>query len=985
MLKTLKKDRSDSGFQLTALRGAVRSATYLLLVGGMSPLASLAQNSEDMVLEEVFVTGSRIARSDLSAPSPTTVVSEAFIRSSGNVTLEQTLNQLPQLRPNGTSTSNVTGGAGVLAADLRGLGRNRTLMLVNGKRFAPANADGQSDMASIPNALVERIEIITGGASAVYGSDAIAGAVNFILKRDFEGVEFDYQHAQTGEGDGATNLLSVTIGGNFAEGRGNATLHASYTDRDEITFGNRDFSSISLDPNAAGELVATGSGNIPGRLIGLGGSRVAGLQNINLTDFTSSTQFANDGSGACDNAANITAIRFGDQGVPLPFCNPQHRFNPNPPNLLQRPLERVLINGMAHFDFSDNLRFYMSGDFMSNEQSFQQAAASFTALTPGRTDLLLPNLLNNPLVPELTREFFAANADIFDPDGDGDFVVGGLRGRGNEGGPRRFNFKRQSYSLTAGFEGSFKALDTRWNWDAFVQTMQATQTDNIENVLSQSRFSQALDFVIDDASGNVRCRTPTLGCVPINVFGIDSLTPEMVEFVTPDQGDSSTFTRDIAGATLTGQLFELPAGAVGIALGAEYRKDGYQFSPNAGNEAGPGGAPLNPIDASFDVTEFFIETQIPLLANLPMVDMLSLEAAARTSDYSTAGRVSTWKAGLEWAVNDSIRFRGAFNRAVRAPNLSELFTQQRRGFATGNDPCAFDQNPSQAVKDFCVNWGVPAGDVDSFVKVSNGFDFVVTGGNPNLFEESSDTFTIGTVLSPKFLDGLNIAIDYYDISIEDAISRITANSLVAQCAQTRNLDNVFCRTVDRSPVDGQIVEVRAGSANIASQKAQGIDVQADYVFSLPAGASLSLNVFASWQLKNEFIEFDGRPATDCAGNFAGNCSRQGVALTPDFTSMVSTRYQQGAVGVGLDLRYIGGFDALEGTSPFRDNIPSEIYAALNANYDLTGNLEVYGGVNNLFDAKPTPLGFNLAGDANVDPDIYDIMGRRFFIGMRARF
>ncbi|MDA0240595.1 MAG: TonB-dependent receptor plug domain-containing protein, partial [Proteobacteria bacterium] len=366
------------------LRLILRRGSILLLAAGLAPFGALAQDSDGEVIEEIFVTGSRIARSDLSAPSPTVVVSEEFIKTSGNVTLEQTLNQMPQLRPNGTSTANVTGGAGILAADLRGLGRNRSLMLVNGKRFAPANSAGLSDMASIPTALVERIEVITGGASAVYGSDAIAGAVNFILKRDFEGLEFDYQYGQTGEGDGNTNKLAITLGGNFADGRGNAVLHTSYTDRDEIKFGSRDFSFYSVDPNSAGVLVPTGSSNIPGRLIGLGGTTVAGLQNIDLNDFTSSTQYANDGSGACDNGGNITAIRFGDGGLPLPFCTPQHRYNVNPVNLLQRPLERVLINGMAHYDIKDNVRFYVSADFMSNQQAFQRAEASFTARTPGQ-------------------------------------------------------------------------------------------------------------------------------------------------------------------------------------------------------------------------------------------------------------------------------------------------------------------------------------------------------------------------------------------------------------------------------------------------------------------------------------------------------------------------------------------------------------------------------------------------------------------------
>lgn len=984
-MKSSRIDMPYSILNVGSLRDVFRCTSILILATGLVPLGANAQDSDDEVIEEIFVTGSRIARSDLSAPSPTVVVTEKFIENSGNVTLEQTLNQMPQLRPNGTSTANVTGGAGILAADLRALGRNRTLMLVNGKRFAPATASGLSDMSSVPTALIERIDVITGGASAIYGSDAVAGAVNFVLKKDFEGLEIDYQYGQSGETDGGTNKVAITLGGNFGGGRGNAVLHTSFTDRDEIKFANRDFSFYSVDPNSQGVLVPTGSSNIPGRLIGLGGTVVAGLNNINLTDFTSSTQFANDGSGACDNASNITAVRFGDGGLPLPFCSPQHRYNVNPSNLLQRPLERVLVNGMAHYDFTDSLRFYLSADYMSNDQAFQQAEASFTARTPGQNVLQLPDLLNNPMVPQLTRDFFAANENVFDPDGDGDYTVGGLRGRGNEGGPRRFNYIRNSFGLTAGLQGNFELGDNTWNWDAFVQTMNADQTDHVQGVFSQSRFSQGLDVVVDPVTDEVTCATDTLGCVPLSVFGINSLTPEMIKFISPNRGDTSSFNRDIAGATLTGKLFDMPAGPFDIAIGVEYREDAYVFLPNAGNEAGPGGAPLDPIDESYDLTEFFIEAQIPLLADIPLVQMLTLDLAGRTSEYSTAGSVSTWKAGLEWAINDSIRFRTAVNRAVRAPNLNELYSQQTRGFGTGDDPCAIDQNPTQETKDFCVTWGVPASDIDNFIKLSSGIPGVITGGNPTLFEESSDTFTFGLVYTPEYLSGLNLTIDYYDISIEDAITGISANTLIDKCEESRDLGSLFCSTVQRSPLDGQIFEVQAGSANIALQEAQGLDVSADYIFDLPSASTLSLRWLASWQFKNEFTEFDGELSKDCAGKFAGGCSRQGVGLTPAFTSMISARYDREKLGVGLNFRYIAPFDALDGSTPFRNEIPSEVYTALNANYYVSERVEVYGGINNLFDDQPTALGFNLAGDANVDPDVYDVIGRRYFVGMRVRF
>jgi len=342
----------------------------------------------------IVVTGSRLIRSDLSAPSPLTVVGEEAITLSGNVTIENTLNEFPQLASGNTSSVNNGGGSGVLTANLRGLGSTRTLVLVNGRRFIPANADGSVDLATIPDALVERVEIITGGASAVYGSDAIAGAVNFILKDDFEGFEASYQYGQTFRDDGKTHKVDATLGANLGGGLGNVTLSASYTTRDEIFQVDRGFAQVPLD-TVNGELVPGGSGSIPGTRVPLSESQRDSLVGVNL-----------DPSGAC---TAITGIRFGDGGRVLPYCQPQDAYNYAANNFLLRPLERTQISGTAHYELAPGVEAYAEAYFINSRNEFRQAPDSFTPLTPGApsSTLLVPNYATSASLSPTVRQFLS--------------------------------------------------------------------------------------------------------------------------------------------------------------------------------------------------------------------------------------------------------------------------------------------------------------------------------------------------------------------------------------------------------------------------------------------------------------------------------------------------------------------------------------------------------------------------------------------------
>jgi outer membrane receptor protein involved in Fe transport len=443
---------------------------------------------------EIIITGSRLIRTDLSAPSPTTVVGAADIQLAGNVTLESTLNEFPQLASGNTSSVNNGGGSGVLTANLRGLGATRTLVLANGRRFIPANSDGQVDLATIPDALVERVEIITGGASAVYGSDAVAGAVNFILKRDFEGLEVSYLYGQTFRDDGASHKIDATFGANLDDGRGNVVFSASYTKRDPVFQANRGFAQVPLD-TVNGELVPGGSGNVPGTRIGLSRSQLDQLVGVNLTP-----------DGPC---SNLTSIQFRENGVPQAYCTPEDAYNYGPFNYLLRPLERIQGSAIARYEINDSVEVFGEAFFVNSRNNTTLAPESFVPLTPGApsSTLLVPAYATNPILSPATRDFFINNPALFDPDGDGTAAIVGAARRADELGTRDSFYERNSLNLTGGLRGRLGLGGNDWRWEAFYQYQRNRSDTRNENFISLTRLSQGLDAVVND-QGVVVCRKP---------------------------------------------------------------------------------------------------------------------------------------------------------------------------------------------------------------------------------------------------------------------------------------------------------------------------------------------------------------------------------------------------------------------------------------------------------------------------------------------
>ena len=955
------------------------------LAGAQSPPLAAAQQTPQpqaspparQEMDEVVITGSRLVRSDLTAPSPTVVINEDAIQLSGDATVENVLNELPQLSAGNNSSVNAAGGSGVLTANLRGLGATRTLTLVNGRRFIPANGAGNVDLATIPNALVKRVDVVTGGASAVYGSDAITGAVNFVLRDDFEGFQFDSQYGATTEGDGQTLDFSALFGTNVGNDRGNITLYASHSKRDPVMMQDRDFSSVPLNA----QLGRSGSGNIPGGRFSLSAAQIATL---NVGQGPGVIPVGPDG---CTTPVN--SVRFDVGGKVMRHCNPETLFNYAAGNYLLRPLDRWQLSGLAHYDITDAVQIYAELHYALADNEFQQAPDSLAIVTGTNPYFEVPNYATNPILSPDVRALFVNNPQIFDPTHSGNArIPGGVSRRVNELGPRNFAFERDTIGSTAGLRGDFEVGEHTWHWDVFGQYQRSRTDENVSNTMSQERMSLGLNTTTN-SSGQVVCVTPVFGCVPVNPFGLDSISPEAAAFISPERSSTDLFERTVGGASLAGEFLSLPAGPISAAVGVEYRSDDYHYTPGATDLALEYGSSSRAITAGrFDVSEVFGEVRVPLLADKPFANVLALEGAVRYSDYSNFGNVNTWRAGLEWGPVEWLRFRSAYNVAIRAPGIDELYSPVTEGFSPGDDPCAAARNPTQAQKDFCVQQGVPAAEINNFQQAALGFS-QLSGGNPNLREETSDTFTVGAVV--RLPNRLNVAVDYYKINVDDAVATMDAQTTLDVCYQILDANSEPCRAITRLQGSGQVYQVRASNSNIGSLNVEGVDLSVDYTFNLPGAmaiggdnAQLALALQTGWLFHRE-SQIIGDAVIDCAG-FFGSCTSQGAGGSPDFKSMLIATFDTGPLMVRTQVRYIGGLKPLPAIADSTPVVANAVtYVDLVGSYRFGDKVEIYGGIDNAFDETPPLLTSSWGGDANTDVTMYDVIGRRYFMGVRLKF
>jgi outer membrane receptor protein involved in Fe transport len=945
------------------LRLAGLPSSLMLIFFFMAP-ASFAQDdddeSDDYMLEEVVVTGSRIRRRDFSSPSPITTINSEDFEFSGQPTLEEYLNQMPQLHPDYGRTSN-NPGDGTAKLNLRGLGAGRTLVLLNGRRVAPSGMGSAIDVNNLPRSLLDRVEIITGGASTVYGSDAIAGVINFITRQNFDGIGLDASYNVTAEGDSKIYDANLVYGHNFSGGGGgNITMYAGYYERKPLFASEREISSVPLTDTWEGEIQETGSSVGP-----------AGISFAPPVDL---------GSGP-------GRMTWNPDGTPRTWDSATDRYNYAPVNYIQTPLKRLTLGLQGNYDLTSNFEAYVEATFARNESRRNLAASP-------AFDFVLVNTDNPVLSPE-TRQVMEDQMLI----GPG-MALMALGRRMLELGPRTLDAKRDYTRLAAGIRGDFA---DGWNMDAWVIYTDASESELYLNDGSLSRFAQGL--LVDPVTG--QCFDPSGGCVPLDLFGEGRLSQEGADFIRVDRIENLTERKQtLASIVVSGAPFDIWSGPVGMAFGAEWRRDKGNFKADdvlfTGDTMGFRGTA--PVDGTESVWELYTEALVPLIDNDNSVHYLGLELGVRYSDYKNAGSVWTYKAGLEWQPIESLRFRTMFQHSVRAPNNQELFTEQytESRFLVGDnfkDPCSASSEPvANGNEERCILQGLPASQIGVFEATQfYPVDFT-QGGNPDLEPESSDTFTAGVVITPTAVPEMTIAIDYFDLEVTDTIGEINA---IAICFDPLNAGYVFCENIRRDQT-GNIRQTFEPISNRGLASATGVDTQIQYQTPLPSSvaliddyAQLNINFIWTHMFSNETQENIVTEIYDCAGYFGWPCNEfEGGGSFPANKLISNFDYISGPFSMRLTWRWI---EKMRNAAPFASaafgypdpdlaipTVPSYNYFDLGLGWEFNDSILLRLGINNMLDEDP-PLMADAVNSNNTDTLVFDIFGRSYFASVSMEY
>jgi outer membrane receptor protein involved in Fe transport len=971
-----------------------------VMAGAMFASPALAQDADvttadtaETTGEAIVVTGSRIQRTDLESTNPVAVVSAEEFRLTGAVNVEQVLNTLPQVLPGVTGFSNNPGNGNV-TLNLRNLGATRTLVLVNGRRWMLADTNQLVDANTIPQFLLSNVEVLTGGASAVYGTDAVAGVVNFNL-REVEGLELNGTYSLTDQGDGARYQVNAAIGTAFDDGRGAVTMYASYSRRDPIFQGARDFSARVAGDNC----IAPGSADAQG--IGTpfsGGIAVAGCvgRGGELGYLPAGSPTGPIGSFVTPSGTFIFNPTGGGSRL---FNNPGDLYNFGPDNYLQLGQERYLGGAYGHYEFANNIEAYAEVSFVRNEVP--------TELAPTPTGVNAPLFVNSPFFNDQTRALLLTNpaSATLGPD----YRNTQLSFRFNQLSGRVSNFDRDAFRILGGVRGD---ITDDLRFDAYYNYSRTTNTVLQRGNISRSRYINALTVeFVPGSTTELRCRDASArsaGCVPINAFGLGLASQGAIDYISVNATNVTTSELINAVGSINGELFNLGLGAddVAFALGAEYRKVRAEFIPDEFLSSGDvlGFNAGQPTAGSYDVREVFGEVRVPILED-KIIHRLELNGAFRYSDYSlpAIGGTFTYNVGADLAPIEGLRFRGTYARAVRAPNTQDLFGGASTGFPGAIDPCS-DRGPAAnrtaELRAFCIQSGVPAArvftaDVQPAAQIQANF-----GGNPNVLEETSDTWTVGAVIQPTFVPRLNITVDYFNIVIDGTIGTLGggfANSIDFCFNTIRNPNDQLCQPFfgSRNPVNGALGETAGGrnpligSANVGKLENSGVDFQVDYSFPL-FGGDVSLFYLATWteKLRNTPLLLVPERVNINEGTF-GN---------PEFRHNLRVSYAKGPILASVRWRHEGGtqdfridntFSGIDrvGTAP--DALPTPFisdynYFDLALSADITESLQLNAGVNNLFDKQPPILGA-AQEQANTLPSFFDVLGRDFFVGVNFRF
>lgn len=1001
----------------------------------------------------LIVTGTRIQNANLTAVSPVTSIGNADIKQSGTQKTEDLLNSLPQVFASQSSTLS-NGATGTATVDLRGLGSRRTLVLINGRRLMPGDpSNSAADLNFVPSSLVKRVDVLTGGASATYGADAVAGVVNFVMDTDFEGLKIDgnyafYQHnnrnstvrpildARQAAGlagygypkgsvtDGGQFDGTISFGTKFDDGRGHASAYFGYRQAQSVLQRNRDYSACTIQ-NTGARLTGPTRLN-PAAPLQCGGS---------LTSATGTAIYF-DGSSS----STVAALGAGTLGVA-----PLNRYNFAPLNYFQRPDERYTAGAFVDYEISPALHPYMEFMFMDDRTVAQIAPSGDfgNTLTINCDNPLISaqqrseicqtgNLINGfigsfPVATDASYNPNPGNAAVnfIDPF-DGHTYNRGffqLLRRNVEGGPRRNDLQHTAYRAVLGLKGD---LGDAWSYDAYYQYGRTNYSQVYSNEFSVARLTNALDVVDDPRVAGVQaiCRVALTGqdpnCVPYNVFSGAVPSAAALNYLSATGFQKGTVSEQVASINFNGDLgaygIKSPAATdgVSIAIGGEYRREALELQTDnafqTGDLAGQG-APTLPINGSYEVTEFISELNVPLVQDNGIYN-LSVNGGYRYSHYSVSNgntfNTNTYKFELDFAPVKDIRFRAAYNRAVRAPNIQELFATQFVGLDGSTDPCT--GAPITATQYGCLAQGLSVGQnvVANPAAQYNG----LLGGNANLTPERSTTKTIGVVLTPRVIPGLSFSVDWYDIKITNAIQGFGADAILNSCGSSGSAAaaaaNPACALIHRNAAGSLWLTsdgfVRDTQQNVGGFRTRGLEFNGSYSHELGGVGSINLN-FVGTRLEKFEIDNGLTPIYNCAGYYGPTCGgltgpapkwRHKLRMTLNTKVGISLSGQWRYYGP-VDVEFKNPSSSLSGNYyNFGSRLNAQSYFDLSMTANVGRNFSWRLGVNNLLDREP-PLVTSGSGafgasacastlcNGNTYPGTYDALGRFIYTGVTLEF
>ncbi len=943
-----------------------------------------------------MVTGSRIARSEYSQPNPINVLDAEALEQSGQTNITEFLADQPALI--GSQTSTLSAGSNLLNAqqtganflNLRNLGTSRTLTLVNGRRHVAGYPGSAAvDTNTIPTDLVERIEVLTGGASAVYGADGVSGVVNFIMKRDFEGLRVRGQSTISQRGDAGERFASATFGKNFSDGRGNITLAYEFGENDR--FSQRDRLNYGLtgptyafvrNPADGAPGGPNDDPNVPDRVL---------LTNLRWADSSPGGAVDLDGDGVPDFTGEGTPY---DLGTYVPGTAFTIGGSSTPRDVYYGDytpyLRRHAANLLARYEVSPALELYADGKYVSTK-AYTYAQPTYDFYTT----------------------LYSDNAFLAQRYGPGAITGDATFNRDNfDFGIRRSELDRELYRTVVGATGE---ISSNLRYDLSYVFGQSTQESTSRSDRISDRYYAALDAVVNPATGQITCRINLPGetdiryatsngtayrggiftfrpgeCVPLNILGQGSPSQAALDFVTVDHSDWARIRQHVVSGTITGDsggIFELPGGPAAFAIGAEYRKESSNYIPSEYQLRGllEDSSPARVDKGSFDVKEAYGEINLPIFSGARFADTLSLGGALRFSDYSTIGSTTTWNVNGIYAPVREISFRGTYSEAVRAPNINELFAGGSGTYEFITDPCGPEvlaegtqyraANCAAVLAGLGVNPATfdPAND---FTSPQNSSLLGFQGGNRELQEEKAKTWTAGVVLRPGFLGNLVLSADWWDIKLKNAIQYSAAQDIVDLCVDQPTLDNIYCDAVDRSATTGYVSFFSIIPENVASFRTAGLDLKVNYTLRTDTAGTFNASFAGTYLDRLEFVPTIGAELE--------NELNSAAYPAPKYVAVFDLGWTDGSLRLNYGINWFSRTrratreqaaanpDFLpKGYMWYREKWEHEVFAG----YDIDDRFELYGGINNLFDRKP---------DRGATGYPISAVGRSFFLGVKAK-